>query len=49
MKTKKLFLLFFADHKEAQFLTVSEIEVKMLCDDLKQLGANYISVQLCVN
>lgn len=49
MKNKKLFLLFYNDHKEAQFLTASEIEVKLLCDDLKSLGANYIPVQLCAN
>ena len=49
MKNKKLFLLFYSDHKEAQFLSASEIEVKLLCEELKELGANYIPLELCAN
>lgn len=44
-----LYLLFFADHKDAQFVKAEEIQIKMLVQDLKQLGANYIPLHLCGN
>lgn len=48
-KAPNLYLLFFADHKDAQFVSAEEIQIKMMVAELKTMGAGYIPLQLCGN
>lgn len=49
MKTKKLFLVFFRNNIESQFLSATEIEVRNLCAGLREIGASYVAIQLSLN